>query len=187
MWPKKVNAPSPNLYGSLAVEIIELSSQAIGIKSQVVAMTRVSKKTKKSKAKGAKSAILKAILDVKVTEKEPPKQFLKGYKLDKDADPGQRYHYKEGWVYVHTSAPVLRKYFGGGLDRIKKDKKSDAVAILADAITHCVTEQMARHFLEKGVTIALGTNHEEEVQREKNKLDYKYGKLIHDTIAGQNL
>lgn len=68
---------------------------------------------------------------------------------------------------------------------MNKDKEADAIAILADTILQCVTKEWAKFLLEKGVEVALGANSEIEVDRIRNKLEYKYGAEIHRRISAK--
>jgi len=79
----------------------------------------------------------------------------------------------------------LEKYFGPNHERLHKKDFPDAMAILAESILQCVLPEMAREYIRTGAEMELSGNEEVEIQRIKNKLDHKHGKLIHDTIFGK--
>jgi len=172
LYSKFVVLP-PNLGSNLREEWIPVSGSSEGTRSQIVARTL------------AQDGEIEAFCSVKVVEKEPPKQFLNDFKLDKERDGHQRASYEKGIVYVHVNSPVLTKYFGENQERLNKDKEADAVAILADTILQCVTKEWAKFLLDRGVEVSLGANPEIEVERIRNKLEYRYGAEIHRRISAR--
>lgn len=165
----------PNLGDNLREEWLPVEAKAEKVHTQIIARTMANGKE------------VEASCSVKVAEKEPPRQFLTGFRLDKERDGHQRASYEKGIVYVHVSSPVLTSYFGVDQDRLNKEKEADAIAILADTILQCVTNEWAKYLLEKGVEIALGSNLELEKERIRNKLEYKYGAIIHSKISARAL
>lgn len=161
----------PNLGKNLREEWLPVQGDVEGVRSQVTARTM------------AASSEVEASCLVKIVDQEPPKQFLAGFHLDREKDGHQRASYEKGFVYVHVNSPVLASYFGKDQDRLNKDKEADAIAILADTILQCVTKEWADYLLKKGVEIALGSNREIEVERIRNKLEFKYGSEIHRRIS----
>jgi len=56
---------------------------------------------------------------------------------------------------------------------------------LADTVLQCVTKEWAKFLLDRGVEVPLGANPEIEVERIRNKLEYKYGAEIHGRITAK--
>jgi len=164
---------SPNLSPYLREEYIEISAETPGVRAQVCARTR-----------SVEGRDLVAYCSVRVSERDPPKEFLKNYKLDAEADERQRANYENGIVCIHTRAPVLVRYFGSPplCERLKHNAP-DAIVLLADTFVQCVTENWAKSRIEAGVVPVLSDNVREEISREARKLDHKYGKMIHETIV----
>jgi hypothetical protein len=163
----------PNLGDNLREELIPVSAGSEEGRSQIVARSI------------AEDGEIEASCSVKIVEKEPPKQFLSDFKLDKERDGHQRASYENGIVYVHVNSPILIKYFGQNQEKLNKDKEIDAIAILADTVLQCVTKEWAKFLLDRGVEVPLGANPEIEVERIRNKLEYKYGAEIHGRITAK--
>jgi hypothetical protein len=163
----------PNLSPYLREEFIEISAETPGVRVQVCARTR-----------SVEGRDLAAYCTVRISEREPPKEFLKNYKLDAEADERQRANYENGTVCIHTRAPVLARYFGSppSCERLKHNAP-DAVVMLADTIVQCVAENWAKSQIDAGVVTVLSDNVSEEISRQARKLDHKYGKMIHEIIV----
>jgi len=172
MYKRFVVLP-PNLGNNLREEWLPIICNSDGVRTQIIARTITDK------------GEIETSCSVKVTEKEPPKQFLTDFQLDREKDGHQRASYEKGIVYVHVNAPVLSSYFGNYQDRLNQKKEADAIAILADTILQCVTKEWAKYLLDKGVEVALGSNPEIETERIRNKLEYKYGAIIHEKISAK--
>lgn len=169
----KLLVDSPNLSQYLREELVEIEAEVPAIRGHVRAGSR-----------SVDGKEVEAYCAVRVTEKKPPREFLKDYKLDPNADERQRSSYKEGIVYIHTRAPVLRRYFGDPKEHQRLDgDKPDAKVMLADTIVHCITEAWARYQIEEGVTPILGSDKSEEIRRQARKLDFQHGKAIHEIIV----
>lgn len=163
----------PNLGENLREELLPVIGEVEGIHSQVIARTMAGR------------GEIEASCSVRVVEKEPPRQFLAGFHLDRERDGHQRASYEKGMVYVHVKSPVLQSYFGDEQAKLNEEKRVDAVAILADTILQCVTKEWAKYLLDKGVEVALGSNPEIEVERIRNNLEFKYGAEIHQKISAK--
>lgn len=172
LYSKFVVLP-PNLGDNLREEWIPVCAGSEGGRSQIAARSI------------AQDGEVEAFCSVKIVEKEPPKQFLNDFKMDKERDGHQRASYENGIVYVHVNSPVLTKYFGQNQEKLNKDKEVDAIAILADTVLQCVTKEWAKFLLDRGVEVPLGANPEIEVERIRNKLEYKYGAEIHGRITAK--
>jgi hypothetical protein len=171
--PDRFPVGSPNLSQYLREETVEIEAGVPAIRARIRARCR---------SAGGKE--LEAFCMVRVVSKRPPREFLKDYKLDPNADERQRCSYKEGIVYIHTRSPVLRRYFGDPKTHERLDAdKPDAKAMLADTILHCITEAWARYQVEEGVIPVLGSDKSEEIRRQARKLDFQHGKTIHETIV----
>jgi hypothetical protein len=163
---------SPNLSLYLREEFVEISAETPGVRAQVCARSRT-----------AEGRELITYCTLRIAERDPPKEFLKDYKLDPAADERQRANYENGIVCIHTRSPVLSRYFGNpsSCERLKENEP-DAVVLLADTIVQCVTENWARYQIDAGVVTILSDDVSEEVRRQARKLDYLYGKTIHEII-----
>jgi len=163
----------PDLSEYLREEPIEIEAEAPAIQGHI-----------RARCHSVEGKEVEAYCTVRVTEKRPPKEFLKDYKLDPNAYEGQRTSYKDGIVYIHTRSPVLRRYFGDPTTHERLDAdKPDAKVMLADTIVHCVTEAWARYQVEEGVIPVLGSDRSEEIRRQARKLDFQHGKAIHEIIV----
>lgn len=171
--PKKLTVSFPPKLGKyLTEETIEVSARTSSLLS-----TRIIANTKTTMSEDRQ-----AFCKIKVSEKEPPKVFFKGYKLDTEGDKRQRYRFSRdtGIVYVHVNAPILKNYFGITLSKIH-DREPDAVAMLADTVVQCVTKEWAKWRIEKDKEEVLG-DPQTEVERVANRLEYQYGAQLHQMI-----
>lgn len=128
---------------------------------------------------------------VKVIQKKPPGGFFKGYKLDPEKDPRQRFSFdrKSGMIYVHIKAPVLEKYLGTSVEYLRKEKKSKALVMLAEVILRCICRQWAKCRFETGykeyINFGDPAAMREEEESEARQIDYQFGPQIHDWILGE--
>jgi hypothetical protein len=132
-----------------------------------------------------------AIAEVRVVEKQPPGGFFKDYKLDPEKDPRQRVSFdkKSGMIFVHSRAPVLLQYFGPEAEYLKKERRPQAIVLLAETILRCICLQWAKYRYENGVKEYLNpedlTAKREEEESEARQIDYCYGMQIHEWIVGE--
>jgi len=173
--PNKLTVSFPPKLGKyLTEEVIEVSTRTSSLLS-----TRIIANTKTTMNEDRQ-----AVCKIKVAEKEPPKVFFKGYRLDNspEGDKRQRYRFSRdtGIVYVHVNAPILKNYFGITLSKIH-DREPDAVAMLADTVVQCVTKEWAKWRIEKDKEEVLG-DPQTEVERVANRLEYQYGAQMHQMI-----
>jgi len=125
-----------------------------------------------------------AICKVKVIEKEESKVFFKDVKLDRAGDPRKRARFDEGIIWIHVLHPVLRHYFGNDLEKISKEPTKEAVALLADSVLNISLRQWAKKRINDGIVEILDmSKKDEEIDLEKDRLENKYGKQIHQTLT----
>jgi hypothetical protein len=168
--PQKLTVSKPPTLGKyLTEEIIEISCNTKDITAQITASTTTTMGEPRE-----------AICKVKVVDKEPPKQFFKGFDLDRKGDPRQRSRFQEGTVYVHVNAPVLKIYFGFQEKKLN-EKNDDAVAMLADTVVQRVAIEWAKWRIDKDKEDMLGDYHS-ELERIKNRLEYEHGSALHQLI-----
>jgi len=125
---------------------------------------------------------------VHVSERLTHGGLFRGYSLDFHRDPRQRSSFdrQSGIVYVHMAAPVLRSYFGENGERLVKEKRPEAVVLLAESLLNCICREWARQRFEYGLREyakpddAAATREEEEA--EAREIDYEIGKTFHDWI-----
>ena len=162
---------SPDLSRYLKEEYVEITGDIPAITGRICARSRT-----------VDGREIEAYCTIRIVEKEPPKTFLKDYKLSATGDERQRATYEDGIVYIHTRAPVLRRYFG---DPTKTERlvsrDPDAEVMLVDTIVRCVTEEWAKSRVEKGTIPILGPP-SEEIRRQARILDFQHGKTMHEII-----
>jgi hypothetical protein len=162
---------SPDLSRYLKEEYIEITGEIPAITGQICARSRTTDGRE-----------IETYCTVRIVEKEPPRNFLSDYKLSPAGDERQRATYKDGIVYIHTRAPVLRRYFGDPTNTERlKSRQPDAEVMLVDTIVRCVTDEWARERVEKGTVTVLGQP-SEEIRRQARILDYEHGKTMHEMI-----
>jgi len=86
-------------------------------------------------------------------------------------------------VYIHVLHPVLELYFGSKQEYIARNPTKDAVALLADTVLNIALRQWAKKRIEDGIVDVLDLSRkDEEIDLEKDRLERKYGKQIHQTL-----
>jgi hypothetical protein len=162
---------SPDLSRYLKEEYIEITGEIPAITGQICARSRTTDGRE-----------IETYCTVRIVEKEPPRNFLSDYKLSPSGDERQRATYKDGIVYIHTRAPVLRRYFGDPTNTERlKSRQPDAEVILVDTIVRCVTDEWARARVQRGTVPVLGEPNE-EIRRQARILDFEHGKTMHEMI-----
>ncbi len=127
-----------------------------------------------------------AICKVKVIDKEESKVFFKDVKLDPAGDPRKRARFSEGFVYIHVLHPVLEYYFGPNQERIINNPTRESVALLADTVLNIALRQWAKKRIDDGIVDILNMNRkDEEIDLEKDRLERKYGRQIHQTLTAK--
>ena len=168
----RLNVKSANISKFIDQEIVQLIGNTPGVAAEIIAKVNSSK------------GELKATCKLKVIEKEKPKNFFTNFQLDREKDGHQRASFEKGTAYVHVNSPILKHYFGDAQELldIKKEKGGGAIVILADTILQCVSREMAKYFIERGIVHVL-SDKETEIERQKNKIEYQYGEKIHKMIT----
>ena len=110
----------------------------------------------------------------------------KDYVLDRAGDERKRARFSDGTVYIHVNHPVLKHYFGEKQERIESSPTREAIALLADSILSIALRQWAKMRIEEGnVEILDMSRKDEEIDLEKDRLEFKYGTQIHQTLLAK--
>ena len=169
----KITVSEPNMGKYLSEEFFNITSETSRIQTKIIA-----------KIKNAHQDERLAICKVKVIEKEESKVFFKDVKLDPAGDPRKRARFDDGIIWIHVLHPVLRHYFGSGLEKIVKEPTKEAVALLADSVLNISLRQWAKKRINDGIVEILDmSKKDEEIDLEKDRLEHKYGKQIHQTLT----
>lgn len=172
---KKFTVSEPNMGRYLTEEFIEITSEKSRIKTKLIAKTSTSKNEERE-----------AVCKINVIEKEESKVYFRDYELDRSGDPRKRARFNDGVVYIHVNHPVLKHYFGDHAERIESEPTREAVALLADSILSIALRQWAKMRIEDGkVQILDLSRKDEEIDLEKDRLEFKYGKQIHQTLIAK--
>jgi len=172
--PRMFPVPRPES-GSLVVVMIEIEGRKAEQKGTV----------------RAKVPDKEALAQVRVIEKKPPGGFFNDYKLDLEKDPMQRFSFdkKIGMIYVHVRAPVVQKYLGPEAEYLERERRPQALVMLAEIILQCISRQWAKYRFETGVKEYINFGDpaamREEVQSEVRQIDYEFGTRIHEWILGE--
>ena len=173
----QITVSEPNMGKYLTEEFLNINCAKSNVKSKIIAKTTTTSSEERT-----------AECKVRVIEKEESKVFFKDVKIDRAGDPRKRARYDDGIIYVHVLHPVLRHYFGDSQEKITGENKStkEAVALLADSVLDVALRQWARKRIDEGVVDILDlTRKDEEIDLEKDRLEYKYGKQIHQTLTAK--
>jgi hypothetical protein len=176
----------PNIGDYLTEEVIEVTAK----KDELLVELSAEAQTKLSLEKGEDyDEIRTAVCKIQVKDKEPPKRFFNGYEFDPNGAPNVRsvFDANRGYVLIHNKSPILRLVFGTNLERIDQ-KEPDALTLLSDTIIQRVFYEWARHRIDKNQVPILGdADIATEIEREKNRLEYKFGLGIFNIIRTGNL
>jgi len=129
-----------------------------------------------------------AVARVYVSERLTHGGLFRGYSLDFHRDPRQRSSFdrQTGITYVHMAAPVLKNYFGENGEKLVKEKRPEAVVLLAESLLSCICQQWARYRFECGLREYAKPDDaaamREEEEAEARQIDYEFGKTFHDWI-----
>ena len=168
----KITVSQPNMGKYLTEEFLYISCEKSRIKSRILAKTKTVTDDERV-----------AVCKVRVIEKEDSKVFFKDVKLDPSGDPRKRARFNDGYVYIHVLHPVLELYFGSKQEYIARNPTKDAVALLADTVLNIALRQWAKKRIEDGIVDVLDLSRkDEEIDLEKDRLERKYGKQIHQTL-----
>ena len=173
----QITVSEPNMGKYLTEEFLNINCKKSNVKSKIIAKTTTTSSEERTTE-----------CKVRVIEKEESKVFFKDVKIDRAGDPRKRARYDDGIIYVHVLHPVLRHYFGDSQEKITGENKStkEAVALLADSVLDVALRQWARKRIDEGVVDILDlTRKDEEIDLEKDRLEYKYGKQIHQTLTAK--
>jgi hypothetical protein len=169
----KITVSEPNIGKYLSEEFFNITSETSRIQTKIIAKIKNSNQDERL-----------AICKVKVIEKEESKVFFKDVKLDRAGDPRKRARFDEGIIWIHVLHPVLRHYFGNDLEKISKEPTKEAVALLADSVLNISLRQWAKKRINDGIVEILDmSKKDEEIDLEKDRLENKYGKQIHQTLT----
>ena len=156
-------------------EFFEISCENSRIKTKIIAKTKTSKDEERE-----------TICKINVIEKDESKVFFKDYELDTAGDPRKRARFNDGIIYVHVLHPVLRHYFGDKQERITNLPTKEAVALLADSVLNIALRQWAKKRIEDGIVDIIDMSRkDEEIDLDKDQLEYKYGKQIHQNLTAK--
>ncbi|MEM3047103.1 MAG: hypothetical protein QW057_08490 [Candidatus Bathyarchaeia archaeon] len=131
-----------------------------------------------------------ATAKVYVSERLTHGGLFRGYSLDFQRDPRRRWSFdrQSGIIYVHMAAPVLRGYFGENGERLVKEKRPEALALLAESLLSCICQQWAHYRFEAGLREYANPDDPaamwEEEEAEATQIDYEFGRAFHDWIIG---
>ena len=171
----KITVSEPNIGKYLSEEFFYISSENSRIQSKIIAKTRTNNGEERQ-----------AICKIKVIEKEESKVFFKDVKLDLSGDPRKRARFDDGIIWVHVLHPVLRHYFGDKQERITNNPTKEAVALLADSVLTTALRQWAKKRIEDGIVDILDmSKKDEEIDLERDRLEHKFGKQIHQTLTAK--
>tara|TARA_Y100000782_G_C10134781_1_gene244495 strand:+ start:57 stop:1106 length:1050 start_codon:yes stop_codon:yes gene_type:complete len=169
----KISVSEPNIGKYLSEEFLTVKCDNSRIKTRIVA-----------KAKTSTGEDRKAICKINVVEKEESKVFFKDVKLDQAGDPRKRARFDDGLIWIHVMHPILRHYFGDKQERISANPTPVSTALLADTVLDIALTQWARkRFDEQKFEVLDLSNKDEEIALEKDRLEYKYGKEIHQFVS----
>lgn len=172
---KKISVSEPNVGKYLTEEFVEITTQTSRIKTRLIAKTTTTRNENRE-----------AYCKINVIEKEESKVFFKDYILDRSGDPRKRARFSDGTIYIHVNHPVLKHYFGENQERIESTPTKESVALLADSILSIALRQWAKMKIEEGkVDILDMSRKDEEIDLEKDRLEFKYGKQIHQTLLAK--
>jgi len=171
----KITVSQPNIGQYLSEEYLYINCDKSRIQSRILARTNTNTGEKRE-----------AVCKVKVIEKEESKVFFKDVKLDRGGDPRKRARFNDGYVYIHVLHPVLELYFGSKQERITNNPTKESVAMLADTVLNIALRQWAKKRIDDGIVSVLEMSRkEEEIDLEKDRLERKYGKQIHQTLTAK--
>ena len=171
----KITVSQPNIGQYLSEEFLYINCATSRIKTRILAKTKT--------VTGEERV---AICKVKVIDKEESKVFFKDVKLDASGDPRKRARFDDGYVYIHVLHPVLEYYFGPRQERIINNPTKESVALLADTVLNITLRQWAKKRIDDGIIDILNMNKkDEEIDLEKDRLERKYGKQIHQTLTAK--
>lgn len=89
-------------------------------------------------------------------------------------------------MYIHVLHPVLEHYFGPKQERITTNPTKESVALLADTVLNIALRQWAKKRIDDGIVDILDMSRkDEEIDLEKDRLETKYGKQIHQTLTAK--
>ena len=172
---ERITVSEPNMGKFLTEEFLYIECDESNIRTRILAKSKTTKDEERT-----------AICKVRVTDKEESKVFFKDFKLDPAGDPRIRGKFNDGYVYIHTSNPVLQFYFGTNQEKIANKPTRDAVAMLADTILNIAFREWAKKRIEDGAVIILDeTRRDEEIELEKGNLERQHGKQVHQTLAAR--
>lgn len=170
-----ISVSMPNMGKYLTEEFFEISCENSRIKTKIIAKTKTSKDEERE-----------TICKINVIEKDESKVFFKDYELDTAGDPRKRARFNDGIVYIHVNHPVLRHYFGNRQERVTSSPTKESVAMLADSILNIALRQWAKMRIEDGKVDILDMGRkDEEIDLEKDRLEFKYGEQIHRTLLAK--
>jgi len=171
----KITVSQPNIGQYLSEEYLYINCDKSRIQSRILASSKTTTGEERV-----------AICKVKVIEKEESKVFFKDVKLDPGGDPRKRARFNDGYVYIHVLHPVLELYFGPKQERITNNPTKESVALLADTVLNITLRQWAKKRIDDGIVDILDMSRkDEEIDLEKDRLERKYGKQIHQTLIAK--
>jgi hypothetical protein len=134
-----------------------------------------------------------AVVQVRVRSEQaaPPagKGLFKGVSYDEAAPPQQRVHYDDqtGEIVIHLKEPTVGLHLGA-----KGEFRNllDAQTLVAELVTQCFAQEVARRKIESGARPYFGSTPEERLREDLQEMEYqtyKYGPTIHRMFVDQDL
>lgn len=138
------------------------------------------------------SIVATAQVRVRSEQTSPPpgkKGLFRAIKYDETAPPQQRVHYDNhaGEIAIHLREPTVMLHLGktGEFRNLL-----DAQTLVADLVTQCFAQEVARRKIESGARPYFGSTPEERLREDLQEIEYqiyKHGAAIHSLVVDQDL
>lgn len=171
--PNNLTVSGPPKIGKyLTQEIITISGEKVGIKAILTA--EVESKSSLQMGQSTRD-IRESKCEIEVKDKPEPKTFFKDYDIDRAGNPRvrSRFNKDDGMVWIHNRNPILKFTFGKDLEHIR-DKKPDALALLADVVVSRFTYEYAKHLVETQQIDVLSDD-TTAIEAQKDELEFEHG------------
>lgn len=120
----------------------------------------------------------------KPREKQGTTGLVREIKYDPEGEPQLRVRFIDGVIRIHTKAPSVSRYLG---PIGQGQEKLHSRMLMAELITEAIIGYIARQKGLAGKLLVLDESQAQEaVERERNKLQFQYGHLIHKIYVKDN-